>query len=74
MEKCLTSIDKRMQKRHTPRIPEPVNDMDLLSHSDMREATPLLLLAVHFPSNAHGRERKCTRVEPHGRLKQECNS
>ena len=45
MEKCLTSIDKRMQ-RHTPRILESMNDMDLLSHNDMREATPLLLLAV----------------------------
>ena len=45
-EKCLTSIDKRMQKRHTPRILESMNDMDLLSHNDMREATLLLLLAV----------------------------
>ena len=24
-----------------------MNDMDLLSHNDMKEATPLLLLAVH---------------------------
>ena len=35
-----------MQKRHTPRILESMNDRDLLSHNDMREATPLLLLAV----------------------------
>ena len=48
MEKCLTSIDKRMQKRYTPRILESMNDMDLLSRNDMREATPLLLLAVHW--------------------------
>ena len=34
MEKCLTSIDNRMQ-RHTPRILESMNDMDLLSHNDM---------------------------------------
>ena len=47
MEKCLTSIDIRMQKRHSPRILESMNDMDLLSHNDMREATMLLLLAVH---------------------------
>ena len=47
VEKCLTSIDKRMQKRHTPRILESMNDMDLLSHNDMKEVTPLLLLAVH---------------------------
>ena len=47
MEKCLTSIDKRMQKRHTPRSLESMNDMDLLSQNDMREATPLLLMAVH---------------------------
>ena len=46
VEKCL-SIDKHMQKRHTPRILESMNDMDLFSHNDMREATPLLLLAVH---------------------------
>ena len=25
-----------------------MNDMDLLSHNDMREATPFLLLAVHM--------------------------
>ena len=46
VEKCLTSIEKCMQKRHTPRILESMNDMDLLSHNDMREATLLLLLAV----------------------------
>ena len=45
---ALTSINKRMQKRHTPRIHESMNDMDLLSHNDMRAATSLLLLAVHF--------------------------
>ena len=31
VEKCSTSIDRRMQKRHTPRILESMNDMDLLS-------------------------------------------
>ena len=31
----------------TPRIFESMNDMDLLSHNDMREAIPLLLLALH---------------------------
>ena len=47
VEKCLTSIDKRKQKRHTPRILESMNDMDLLSHNDIREATLILLLSVH---------------------------
>ena len=35
------------KKRHTIRIHESMNDVDLLSHNDAREATPLLLLAVH---------------------------
>ena len=48
MEKCLTSVDKRMPKRHTPRSLESMNDMDHLSHNDMREATPLLLLTVPY--------------------------
>ena len=46
VKKCLTSIDKYMQKRHTPRILESMNDIDLLNHNGMGEATLLLLLAV----------------------------